>query len=127
MEPGRLGISRGGWNSARRAQESWESRLRRGGKSEKIYLYGIDAVASWANLFVPLDAGPDVIGVVLVHFGTANWLNFVPTTINGNPPRWAGCDSKVGGEVEFFLPKNARGCWFFDIYIQGSKKKKIQL
>jgi hypothetical protein len=74
-------------------------------KSEKICLYGIDAAASWANLLVPLDAGPDVIGVVLVHFGTANWLNFVPTTINGNPPRRASCDSKVGGEVEFFLPK----------------------
>jgi hypothetical protein len=109
-------------------KESRESRLRRSTKLKKICIYGIDAAASWGNLSVPLDAGPGVIGVVLVHFGTANWLNFVPTTINGNPPGRASCDSKVGGEVEFFLPKKMReAAGFFDIYIQGSKKKKVQL
>jgi hypothetical protein len=77
-------------------------------KSQKICVCAIDAAASWVNLSVPQDAGPDVIGVVLVHFGTANWLNFVPTTINGNPPGRASCDSKVGGEIEFFLPKKMR-------------------
>ena len=55
-----------------------------------------------------------------VHFGTANWLNFVPlnrrSLAKAGPKR-----SKLG----FFVVWNVRNGWFFDIYIQGSKK--IQL
>ena len=53
-------------------------------------------------------------------------LNFVPATIYGNVV-------VVGGEIEFFVVLNVRewftpknfGGWFFDIYIQGSKKVQL--
>jgi hypothetical protein len=41
-------------------------------KSEKTFIWAIDDGAEAANLLTPLDAGSELIGVVLVHFGTAN-------------------------------------------------------
>jgi hypothetical protein len=58
---------------------------------------------------------------VLRTFGTANWTQFCPGNENGNPPRRAGCDF-CRREIEFFCDENVLNGWFFDIYIQGSKK-----
>jgi len=53
--------------------------------------------------------------------------------ILGNPPR-GQAEMMIGREIEFFLwsemyvnvyPEEVRG-WFFDIYIQGSKKVQLK-
>ena len=58
---------------------------------------------------------------VLRTFGTANWLNFVPLALGSlSEPR------AIAIKIEFFLWSEMYvNRWFFDIYIQGSKK--IQL
>ena len=46
--------------------------LKKRKKFKKKMICAFDREADCAILFVPLAAGSDVIGVVLVHFGTAN-------------------------------------------------------
>jgi hypothetical protein len=58
---------------------------------------------------------------VLRTLGTANWLNFVPVY---RAVAWAKAD-RSDTRLSFFVVWNVRERWFFDIYIQGSKK--IQL
>jgi len=40
---------------------------------------------------------------------------FCPGMMIGNPK------IIVGARIEFFVARKLRGCWFFEIYIQGSK------
>ena len=54
---------------------------------------------------------------VLRTFGTANWTQFCPDLIS--PAKAGRFESEA--ELSFFCP-NVREDWFFDIYIQGSKK-----
>jgi len=58
--------------------------------SPKINKTSVDGGSIWANFVIPLEAGPNAFGVVLVHLGTANWTQFCPGMIIGNPPRRAG-------------------------------------
>ena len=46
--------------------------IQRGKKTLKKLLWRIDGGAVYVSLLVPLAAGSELIGVVLVHFGTAN-------------------------------------------------------
>ncbi len=48
-------------------------------------------------------------------------LNFVPATKTVIRPRRLSCDF-CRHEIEFFCGQNVINGWFFDIYIQGSKK-----
>jgi len=77
-----------------------------------------------ASLHVPREAGLLYLGVRSTYIlGLQIGLNFVPVLSR----RCIGeGGEKIGSKIEFFCrPKSAFNCWFFDIYIQGSKK--IQL
>ena len=49
---------------------------------------------------------------------------FCPGKINGNPPEAGKLSFESEHKVEFFCAENVEG-WFFDIYIQGSKKVQL--
>src|SRR6266446_1216623 len=104
---------------------------------KRILPNSIDQSAICARLLTPLEAGSESFRGCSRTFGTANWTQFCPGNENGNRPSpklrrgrpWFLPD----GEIEFFLssemcgeftPKKFRG-WFFDIYIQGSKKVQL--
>jgi hypothetical protein len=72
--------------------------------------------------YIPLEAGLHYLECVLrTFFGTANWAQFCPGNENRNP-RWrADCDF-CRHEIELFCGQKCTNGWFFDIYIQGSKK-----
>ena len=56
----------------------------------------------WANLSIPLEAGTPLIKeFVLRTFGTANWTQFCPGMILGNPSR-GQAEMVIGREIEFF-------------------------
>jgi hypothetical protein len=81
----------------------------------------VDASEKCASLVTPLDSGTPLIGSSFyVHLGLQIGLNFVP-----------GFEFREGGKqivrarVGFFCALNVRECWFFDIYIQGSKKVQL--
>jgi len=82
----------------------------------------IDATPIWSKLLIPLDAGLHYFGVCSTYIlGLQIGLNFVPATKT---------ETRHGGravifcrrEIELFRGQNVVNCWFFDIYIQGSKK-----
>jgi hypothetical protein len=74
------------------------------------------------NMLIPAEAGTPLIKeFVLRTFGTANWTQFCP---GSDAPENRG--SMVGEtELSFFVAWNGREGWFFDIYIQGSKKVQL--
>jgi hypothetical protein len=81
----------------------------------------IDATPIWSRLLIPLDAGLHYFGVRSTYIlGLQIGLNFVPAT-KTEPATAAGCDF-CRREIELFRGQNVVNCWFFDIYIQGSKK-----
>ena len=89
--------------------------------SAKISKMRVDAHSFPAIFNVPREARLlHIWSAFYVRFGTANWLNFVPL---------ARRSFSEGGakrsRLSFFVAWNVRNDWFFDIYIQGSKK--IQL
>jgi hypothetical protein len=57
----------------------------------KISLSRVDRGLIWGILLTPPDSGTPLIQeFVLRTFGTANWTQFCPGMIIGNPPRRAG-------------------------------------
>src|SRR5438477_12223719 len=81
----------------------------------------VDAGLTRVNFFIPLKRGPPLTrSSFYVHLGLQIGLNFVPATIPGKP-RIEG----RGDRIEFFCRLNGREGWFFDIYIQGSKKVQL--
>jgi hypothetical protein len=68
---------------------------------------------------------PNAFGIVLRTFGTANWTQFCPrlsAEFRQLPERR---EATRGMRLSFFVVWNVRECWFFDIYIQGSKKVQL--
>ena len=81
----------------------------------------VDARLARVIFFIPLMRGTPLIRrSFYVHLGLQIGLNFVPATIPGRP-RIEG----RGDRIEFFCRLNGREGWFFDIYIQGSKKVQL--
>jgi hypothetical protein len=58
--------------------------------SPKINKTSVDGGSIWANFVIPLEAGPECVRGRSCTFGTANWTQFCPGMIIGNPPRRAG-------------------------------------
>ena len=94
-------------------------------KSEKTCGKAVDDGVALAIFLTPPSAGPDVVGVVLVHLGLQIGTQFCPHLRQGCSGQAADRGEEMGREVEFFCGLNVQKRWFFDIYIQGSKK--IQL
>jgi hypothetical protein len=82
----------------------------------------IDATPIWSKLLIPLEAGLHYFGVRSTYIlGLQIALNFVPAT--KTETRHGGqAVIFVGTRLSFFCAQNVVNCWFFDIYIQGSKK-----
>jgi len=82
----------------------------------------IDATPIWSKLLIPLEAGLHYLGVRSTYIlGLQIALNFVPAT--KTETRHGGqAVIFVGTRLSFFCAQNVVNCWFFDIYIQGSKK-----
>ena len=82
------------------------------------------------HLFPAIVAIPREAG--LLHFGVRSTyilglqigLNFVPATKTETRHGGQGCDF-CRHEIEFFCGENVLNSWFFDIYIQGSKKVQL--
>ena len=73
------------------------------------------------NFLIPLMRGTPLIRrSFYVHLGLQIGLNFVPATILGKP--WI---EGRGDKIEFFCRLKWTSGWFFDIYIQGSKKVQL--
>jgi hypothetical protein len=71
---------------------------------------------------IPLEAGLHCFGVRSTYIlGLQIGLNFVPAT-KTETRHGRQAVIFVGTRLSFFCAQNVVNCWFFDIYIQGSKK-----
>jgi hypothetical protein len=78
------------------------SYIRAENSSPEFNKTSIDGGLICANLSIPLEAGTALIKeFVLRTFGTANWTQFCPGMILGNPPR-GQAEMMIGREIEFF-------------------------
>jgi hypothetical protein len=98
---------------------SEENRFLRHGKNFEVC---VDVALECCILVVPLEAGLHYVGVRSTYIlGLQIGLNFVPAT--KTETRDCGQTvSFVGMRLSFFCVQNVMNRWFFDIYIQGSKK-----
>jgi hypothetical protein len=88
----------------------------------KKTLFPVDGHFSLATLLTPPEAGPDLVGVVLAYFGTANWNSILSRHDKRQPATAGGCEIIAGDQIGFFCwAERGANRWFFDIYIQGSK------
>ncbi len=92
---------------------------------DENFVKRVDAALGPSKLAIPLNADPEVFGVFYAHLGLQIELNFVPasakaTAASRRPERRIG-----GTRLSFFVTQNGRKSWFFDIYIQGSKKVQL--
>jgi hypothetical protein len=86
----------------------------------------VDRFAICANLQTPLEAGTPLNWECVLRTGTANWkLNFVPASAKATAGKPLAKEENRGSRLSFFVLRNVRECWFFDIYIQGSKKVQL--
>jgi hypothetical protein len=86
--------------------------------SAKKSLFAVDGHFSTAKLLTPLETGPDVVGVVLAYFGTANWNSILS---RHDESRTGGMNDRRRLDWVFLWTERGANRWFFDIYIQGSK------
>jgi hypothetical protein len=101
---------------------TWISQLYEDPLFGKNFAFAVDTAWECGNLFVPLEAGLHYFGVRSTYIlGLQIGLNFVPATKT---------ETRDGGHAvilsardrAFFSGQNVANGWFFDIYIQGSKK-----
>ena len=87
----------------------------------------VDDGRSRAIFVIPSEAGlqksRDQMKLVLADFWDFKLeLNFVPVY------RVSPCGTdRIGYGIEFFDARKLRNCWFFEIYIQGSKYNFLEL
>lgn len=94
---------------------------------ENFWNLRLDTTQQCVNFLIPPKRGTPVNWeCVLRTFGTANWkLNFVPASAKATAGKPSAEEENRGREIEFFCGRNVRKSWFFDIYIQGSKKVQL--
>jgi len=81
----------------------------------------VDGSTDLVNLYVPQNAGPEFVRGGSTYIWDCKLDSILSRLIN---PAAAG-PKLSGGEIEFFCRLKWTPSWFFDIYIQGSKKVQL--
>ena len=87
----------------------------------KNFAFAVDTAWECGNLFVPLEAGLHYFGVRSTYILGLQIGSILSRQQKRKPAMAAGRDF-VGTRSSFFCGQNVVNGWFFDIYIQGSKK-----
>ena len=86
----------------------------------------VDGQPKCANLVTRTTAGTPLIGSSFyVHLGLQIGLNFVPASAKATAAKPPAEEENRVARLSFFVALNVHGSWFFDIYIQGSKKVQL--